>query len=111
MEVTHIQVLLRLMVYLFTRLQAGQKLTFREKNDILVGISKLVVDFFSKYITNDQLGSEWMEVPTRDNIRISRTSYIADKDEVHEILQDDKIRAPLSNVSSRLRKKRQVFVP
>jgi hypothetical protein len=108
---THIQVLIRLMVYLFTRIQAGQKLTFQEKNDILVGLSKLAVDFFSTYITNDELGKERMEVSPRNNLCLSRTPYVEDEDEVPEVFQDVKVRPAVPNVPRRLRKKRQVAVP
>jgi len=108
---THIQVLIRLIVYIFTRIQSGQKLTFQEKNDILIGLSKLAVDFFSKYISNDELGSERMEVPPHNNICISGTPYNEDKDEVPEILQDDQVRPTVSHVPRRIRKKRQVTVP
>ena len=92
-------------------MQSGQKLTHQEKNDILIGLSKLAVDFFSKYISNDELGSEWMEVPPRNNICISGTPYNEDKDEVHEILQDDQVRPAMPRVPRRLRKKRQVTIP
>jgi hypothetical protein len=108
---THIQVLIRLMVYLFTRIQAGQKLTFQEKNDILVGLSKLAVDFFSTYITNDELGKERMEVSPHNNLCLSRTPYVEDEDEVPEVFQDVKVRPAVPNVPRRLRKKRQVAVP
>jgi len=110
MVTTHVQVLLRLMMYLFTRIQSGQKLTFQEKNEILVGLSKLAVDFFSKYITNDELGSERMEVPPRNNLCLSRTPFAEDEDEVPEVFQVDQVRPAMPNLSRRLRKKRQVPV-
>jgi hypothetical protein len=110
MVTTHIQVLLRLIVYLFTRIQSGQKLTFQEKNDILVGLSKLAVDFFSKYITNDELGSERVEVPPRNNLCISRTPFTEDEDEIPKVFQVDQVRPAVPHVPRRLRKKRQVTV-
>jgi hypothetical protein len=99
------------MMYLFTRIQSGQKLTFQEKNEILVGLSKLAVDFFSKYITNDELGSERMEVPPRDNLCLPRTPFAKDEDEVPKVFQVDQVRPAMPHVPRRLRKKRQEFVP
>ena len=92
---THIEILLRLIVYVFTRYQMGQRLTPKEKHELISGLYKLSVDFFSKYMLNDELGSKWMEISTRDNICISNETYIEDKEEVHELFQDAQICAPM----------------
>ena len=92
---THIEILLRLIVYVFTRFQLGQRFTPKEKQDLLSGLYKLSVDFFSKYMLNDELGSKWMEISTRDNICISNETYIEDKEEVHELFQDAQVCAPM----------------
>ena len=92
---THIEILIRLIVYVFTRFQMGQRFTPKEKQELLSGLYKLSVDFFSKYMLNDELGSKWMEISTRDNICISNETYIEDKEEVHELFQDAQICAPM----------------
>ena len=92
---THIEILLRLIVYVFTRYQMGQRLTPKEKHELISGLYKLSVDFFSKYMLNDELGSKWMEISTRDNICISNETYIEDKEEVHELFQDAQVCAPM----------------
>ena len=92
---THIEILIRLIVYVFTRFQMGQRFTPKEKQELLSGLYKLSVDFFSKYMLNDELGSKWMEISTRDNICISNETYIEDKEEVHELFQDAQVCAPM----------------
>ena len=92
---THIEILIRLIVYVFTRFQMGQRFTPKEKQELLSGLYKLSVDFFSKYMLNDELGSKWMEISTRDNICISDETYIEDKEEVHELFQDTQICSPM----------------
>ena len=92
------------------RLQTGQRLTINEKQDILVGLSKLAVDFFSKYITNDELGSEWMEVSPCNNICLSNEPYFEREEEIPSVFQESPIRTPVPRVSSRIRKKRENIV-
>ena len=92
---THIEILIRLIVYVFTRYQMGQRLTPKEKHELISGLYKLSVDFFSKYMLNDELGSKWMEISTRDNICISNETYIEDKEEVQELFQDAQVCAPM----------------
>jgi hypothetical protein len=95
---THIEILLRLIIYVFARFQLGQRFTSREKHELLSGLYKLSVDFFSKYMLNDELGSKWVEISTHDNICISDETYIEDKEEVHELFQDAQICAPVSTM-------------
>ena len=88
---THIEILLRLIIYVFTRFQLGQRMTPREKQDLLSGLYKLSVDFFSRYMLNDELGSKWVEISSRDNFCISDSPYTENKEEVYELFQDTKI--------------------
>ena len=92
------------------RLQNGQRLTINEKQDILVGLSKLAVDFFSKYITNDEMGSEWVEVSTHNNICLSSEPYFEGEEEVLGVFQESPIRTTMPSVPSRVRKKRKNIV-
>ena len=108
---THVQVLIRLMMYIFTRIQLGQKLSCNEKNEILVGLSKLAVDFFSKYISDDELGAERVEVSPRNHLCLPSQTIFEDQNAVSPLLQEFKICTPVSNMSRRVRKKRQVAVP
>lgn len=94
---THIEILLRLIIYVFTRFQLGQRMTPKEKQDLLSGLYKLSVDFFSKYMLNEtsELGAKWMEISSHDNLCISDEPYLDDKEEIHELFQDAQICAPM----------------
>ena len=97
---THIEILLRLIGYVFTRFQLGQRFTPKEKQDLLSGLYKLSVDFFSKYMLNEtsELGSKWMEISSHDNFCISDSPYTENKEEVYELFQDTKICTSMSTV-------------
>ena len=95
---THIEILLRLIIYVFTRFQLGQRMTPREKQDLLSGLYKLSVDFFSRYMLNDELGSKWVEISSRDNFCISDSPYTENKEEVYELFQDAEICTSMSTV-------------
>ena len=69
----------------------GQRFTPREKQELLSGLYKLSVDFFSRYMLNDKLGSKWVEISSRDNFCISDSPYTENKEEVYELFQDTKI--------------------
>ena len=90
---THIEILIRLIIYVFTRFQMGQRFTTNEKQELLSGLYKLSVDFFSRYMLNEtsELGSKWMEISSRDNFCISDSPYTENKEEVYELFQDTKI--------------------
>ena len=95
---THIEILIRLIVYVFTRFQMGQRFTTREKQELLLGLYKLSVDFFSKYMLNDELGSKRVEISSRDNFCISDSPYTENKEEVHELFQDTQICTSMSTM-------------
>ena len=59
---------------------------------------KLSVDFFSKYMLNDELGSKRVEISSRDNFCISDSPYTEDKEEVYELFQDTQICTSMSTV-------------
>ena len=73
----HLEILIRFLFYVVSRFQAGHRLSPDEKSDILVGLYKLGVHFFSRY-TNDKLGTQWMEVPARDNLCLSDKPHTKD---------------------------------
>lgn len=97
---THIEILIRLIVYVFTRFQMGQRFTPHEKQELLSGLYKLSVDFFSKYMLNEtsELGSKWVEISSHNNFCISDSPYTEDKEEVHELFQDAKICTSMSTM-------------
>lgn len=101
--VQYIQVLLRIFVYVIQRYQSGDKLSKKEKKVLLAGLCTLCTQFFSTYISNVQLGETWLEISARDNLCVSATPRLEDKDQVPQILQDAQVRAPVSEVSSTLR--------
>ena len=88
---THIEILIRLIVYVFTRFQMGQRFTPCEKQELLSGLYKLSVDFLSRYMLNDELGSKRVEISSRNNFCISDSPYTENKEEVHELFQDTQI--------------------
>ena len=66
----HLEILIRILVYVMLRFKSGHRLSRKEKSDLLSGLYKLSVHFFSGY-TNDKLGTSWMEISTHDNLCIS----------------------------------------
>ena len=74
---THIEILIRLSVYVLTRFQAGHRLSADEKRTILSGLYKLTLHFFSGYINDDdELGTSWMEVHAHNNLCLSDKAHI-----------------------------------
>jgi len=99
----HFSLLLQLFVCVLMRRHMGYTLTARQKRDILNALYTLWVDFFSEYTLNDdQLGKTWMEVPALCDVRVPGKALIENQGPVHEVLQELAVRAPVSEVSSRV---------
>ena len=86
---THIEILIRLLVYVFCRYQTGYRMSPREKQDVLQGMYSLFVDFFSTYISNDKLGPTRLEISSRDNLCVPIEPESQDETEVPRIFQID----------------------
>jgi hypothetical protein len=105
----HVQILIKLIFYVFTRYQAGYKMSPREKSQMLNGLYVLAVDFFSRYISNEsELGAKWMEVSPRNNICLSDEPHVEDEKEISTVFQDTQVCSSVPRLQSRIRKKCKV---
>ena len=86
-------------MYVVYRYQIGNKLSKREKYQLIMGLFSLFSDFFSRYTVDDsKLGKTRMEVPALGDVRVPGTALIEDKDSVHEVFQESAVRDPVPSV-------------
>ena len=80
----HLQILLKMFLYILSRVQLGQKLSPDEKMQILNGMYWLAMDFFSRLLVNDsgKMGSPDVEISPCSNFYISEKPYTDHQEEV-----------------------------
>jgi len=103
-----IQLLFQLFVHVVTRrFKTGQKLSIQEKSQLLNSLYMIGINFFSKYISNDEnaLGNSWMAISARDNLCLPGKSDVKDQEEISEILQNAPICSPVSSMQRGVRVK------
>ena len=110
---THLEILIRLFIYVLAKFKSGKKFSIDEKYQLLGGLYTLGVDFFSKSILNDEkkLGSSWVAISTYDNLCLPEKPYNEDEEEVPKVLQDTAVCSPVPRVSHRIRSQRKGIVP
>ena len=95
----HFGVLIKVFMYVVYRYQIGNRLSKREKYQLITGLFALFSDFFSRYTVNEsKLGKTGMEVSALGDVRVPGTALIEDKDSVHEVLQESAVRDPVPSV-------------
>ena len=96
---SHFGVLIKVFLYVVYRYQIGNKLSKREKYQLIMGLFSLFSDFFSRYTVDDsKLGKTRMEVPALGDVRVPGTPLIAHQDPVHEVLQESPVCPPVPEV-------------
>jgi hypothetical protein len=95
----HFGILIKIFLYVVYRYQIGNKLSIREKHQIITGLFALFSDFFSRYTVDEsELGKTRMEVPALGDVRVPGTPLIEYQVPVHEVLQEPPVRPAVPEV-------------
>ena len=85
------------------RFRMGTRLTPVERQQLLEGLVTLGKKFIEDFVRDDQLGPTRLEVSARRDLRVPDVPFDADEEAVPGLLQDARVRAPVSIVSEGIR--------